>query len=128
MSTDADIDRVSALLSELQSAVTARDLARTLDLFTEDAVLVGTSAANLDRGEVSSYLALLFDQPYGMRWDFEIVRVVDSRLGALTFVALGTVGFDGPHESRDRFRLTCLAVEDGDRWRLRHFHGSIPGL
>ena len=128
MSTEADIDRASALLDDLQAAATAQDVARTLDLFTEDAVLLGTAAANLDRHEISSYLARVFDQPHGIRWEFEVVRVVDSRPGVVTFVALGTVGFDGPDESRDPFRLTCLAVDDGDRWRLRHFHGSIPDL
>jgi hypothetical protein len=43
------------------------------------------------------------------------------------FAALGTVGFDGDSEDeRDTFRLTCVAVGDGSRWRLRHFHGSAP--
>jgi uncharacterized protein (TIGR02246 family) len=128
MTSEADIHRASALLSQLQSAATAQDLAGMLDLFTEDAVVLGTSAANLDRRELTAYVTALFELPHCIHWDFEMIRVVDSRVGALTFVALGTVGLDGPDESRDQFRLTCLAVDDGDRWRLRHFHGSIRDL
>jgi SnoaL-like domain len=29
-------------------------------------------------------------------------------------------------EWRKPIRMTGLAVRDGERWRLRQFHGSIP--
>ena len=127
--TDHDVlERVRSLLSDLQRAVRAKDHAAVLDLFTEDAALLGTAAANLDREAVSSYVARVFDQTGYVHWEWDTVTVLDARPGAVTFVALGTVSLAGDpdDDSRDPIRLTCLAVEDGERWRLRLFHGSVP--
>jgi len=128
VSDTEDVDRVRALLEDLQAAVRAKDLAATLELFTEDAALLGTAAANLDRTAVTGYLARVFDQPGYVLWDWRTVSVVDARPGALTFVALGVVSLAGDPGGRasDPVRLTCLAVDDGERWRLRVFHGSVP--
>jgi uncharacterized protein (TIGR02246 family) len=126
VTSEDQVDRPQTLLGELQAAAAGQDLPRMLDLFTSDAVVLGTAAANLDRTSIEEYIARLFEHPYVVGWDFETVKVVDSREGAITFVALGTVGFVGSGEPREAFRLTCLAVDDGDRWRLRLFHGSIP--
>lgn len=127
--TDLDgLDRVHDLLAELQDAVREKDLSASLALFTEDAALLGTAAANLDRDTASAYLARVFDQPGHVSWDWDTIAVLDSRAGAITFVALGTVSLvgDPDHPASDPIRLTGLVVEDGDRWRLRLFHGSIP--
>jgi uncharacterized protein (TIGR02246 family) len=122
------IDLVHELLDDLQRAVRAKSHAAALDLFTEDAALLGTAAANLDRDAVSNYLALVLDQTGYVRWDWEEISVLDSRPGAITFVALGLVRLeDHPEDdSPSPIRLTCLAVEETERWRLRLFHGSIP--
>lgn len=103
---------------------------RALALFTEDAALLGTAAANLDREAVSDYLALVLDQTGYVRWDWEEVAVVDSRAGAVTFVALGSVRMedDPDNDAPAPIRLTCLMVEESERWRLRLFHGSIPSI
>ena len=118
------------LLGELQEAVTAKDLDRLLDLFCDDPVLFGTAAANLDRQQTTDYLERVVAQDGFIRWDFEDVVTLVSAPGFVSFAAVGTVGFDdetgratGP---RDGFRLTCVAVEERDGWRLRHFHGSVP--
>ena len=46
------------------------------------------------------------------------------------FAVLGTVGFEDEQGRalgvRQPFRLTCVAVVRDGRWRLRHFHGSVP--
>lgn len=127
--TDSDVfGLVRELLDDLQRAVRTKDHGTALDLFTEDAALLGTAAANFDRDAVSNYLALVFDQTGYVRWDWEEISVLDSRPGAITFVALGSVRMEGDSEgnSTSPFRLTCLAVEESERWRLRLFHGSIP--
>ncbi len=126
---DSDpVARANALLEELQQAVRAKDHAGALDLFTEDAALLSTTAANLDRDAVSDYLGLVLGQEGYVRWDWDEVCVLDARPGAVTFVALGSVRMEGdPDDDRaSPIRLTCLAVEEGDRWRLRLFHGSLP--
>jgi uncharacterized protein (TIGR02246 family) len=127
--TDSDaLDLVHDLLDDLQGVVRAKDLAAALGLFTEDAALLGTAAASLDRDAVSRYLMRVFDQTGYVSWEWETISVLDARPGAITFVALGTVAMedDPDDESSDPIRLTCLAVEEGERWRLRLFHGSVP--
>lgn len=118
------------LLGELQEAVAAKDLDRILGLFSDDPVLFGTAAANLDRQQSRRYLAKVIAQDGVIRWDFQQVVTLVSAPGLLSFAAVGTVGFDDdagrPTGPRDRFRLTCVAVQQEDGWRLRHFHGSVP--
>jgi uncharacterized protein (TIGR02246 family) len=116
------------LLAALQDASRDGDLELAKALFTGDAALFGTAAESFGREQVGLYLEQVFAEDGYVRWDWETVRTLDCRPGAITFVALGTVGFDGPGADEERFpiRLTCLAVEIGGRWLLRHFHGSIP--
>jgi ketosteroid isomerase-like protein len=129
--TDTPLMAARNVLDDLQRAAVARDHAAALGLMTDDIVLFGTAGANLDRPSASEYLRLVFDQEGVIRWDWKTVQVVDARAGAVTFVALGTVGFhDGGQEQgeaeRVPIRLSALIVDEGDRWRLRHFHGSTP--
>lgn len=120
-----------AVLDDLQRAVGARDRTAALALMTDDIVLFGTARANLDRAATSEYLQLILEQDGVIRWDWKTIQVVDARDGAITFVALGTVGLDddGPDQrsaERQPIRLSALIVDEGDGWRLRHFHGSTP--
>ncbi len=128
MTDSGAADLVAGMLAELQDAVRTNDHATALDLFTEDAALLGTAAANLGREAVGHYLTLVLDQTGHVRWDWEEVSVLDSRPGAITFVALGSVRIEGDPEADppSPIRLTCLLVEEPDRWRLRLFHGSLP--
>ena len=125
MPDDAPLDVARSVLEELQDAFATHDLAVVLDLLTADAVVVGTAAANLDRPELEAYLGAIVDEEATIEWHYDTVRVVDARSDAVTFVALGNVGWDDEDE-RDAFRLTALAVRDSGRWRLRLFHGSVP--
>jgi hypothetical protein len=67
---------------------------------------------------------------FTVRWTWDRVAVVLSAPGLLSFAAAGTIAFHDEtgerHGEPERFRLTCLAVEDHGRWRFRHFHGSAP--
>ncbi|QWZ09813.1 SgcJ/EcaC family oxidoreductase [Nocardioides panacis] len=122
------IDLVRRILVELQDAVRAKDRDRTLELFTQDAALLGTGAVSFGREAVSGYLELVFGQRGFVRWVWDTVSVLDVRPGAVTFAALGTVSLEGDPDSaaEDPIRLTCLAVEEDGHWRLRVFHGSVP--
>lgn len=116
-----------AILADLQAAVDSRDLDRLDDLFDEEAVLLGTSAHNLDRGDVRAYLKLVAEQPGALRWEFGDVRVFHDAEATLGIVAIGDVVIaEEGEEARAPFRLTLLAVESDRGWRLRQFHGSIP--
>jgi uncharacterized protein (TIGR02246 family) len=119
---------VHQLLDNLQTAMRNRDRAAALDLFTESASVLGTGTTNLGREAVDGYLSALVLEPTGYpHWDWETVSIADSRPGAVTFLALGTVGWedDPTDDLRTPMRLTCLMVEDADRWRIGLFHGSV---
>jgi hypothetical protein len=128
VSTSEPIDLVHQLLDDLQTVMRDRDRATALDLFAEGASLLGTGATNLGREAVDDYLSALVVESTGYPlWDWETVFVVDSRPGAITFVALGAVGWadDPADDSRTPMRLTCLMLENADRWRIGLFHGSV---
>lgn len=93
-------------------------------------VQFGTAAANLDRAQTMAYLELVVVQEGTIRWEWEHVLPLLDKPDLLVFAVIGTVGFDDgqgrPVGGRDDFRLTCVAVAQDGRWRLRHFHGSVP--
>ena len=127
--TDGE-EAARGILDELQDAITARDLDRLARLFDDDVALFGTAAANVDRAATLAYLARVVDQDATIRWGWEQVVPLVSQRDVLAFAVVGSVGLDAvdgnPLGERQPFRLTCVAVADGERWRLRHFHGSIP--
>jgi len=125
MSDDDPLAVAHSILGAIQAAAEAHDAEALLGLFTEDAVLVGTVAANLDRPAVEAYLHAVVGQDDTIRWNYETVQVVDSSNDTLTFVGVGLVGWDEDDET-DRFRLTCLVVRESAGWRIRLFHGSVP--
>lgn len=127
--TDAELT-ARELLAELQHAVAAKDLDRLSRLFDDEVVLFGTAAANLDRAETVAYLARVVGAGEIIRWAWDRVTVLVTRPGLLTFAVVGSVWLEDdmarPVGDRTAFRLTCVALEQHGRWRLRHFHGSVP--
>ena len=127
--TDAEM-KIRSLLDELQVGVAAKDLDALSALFDDDVVLFGTAAANVDRREAIAYLTRVVAQQGTIRWQWDRVfpLVDESRL--LVFAVVGTVGLenaDGRLDGqRDVFRLTAVASNHDGRWRLSHFHGSVP--
>jgi hypothetical protein len=103
---DDALEIVREVLTDLQAATDSRDPARVHGMFTDDAVLFGTAAANLT-------------------WDE--VRVISAEPHRITAVGLGRVvevRQDG--ETPYPFRLTVIVVPTHAGWRLQHFHGSLP--
>jgi uncharacterized protein (TIGR02246 family) len=118
------------ILRELQDAIAAKDLDWLARLFADDVVVFGTAAESFDRSQTMAYLARVVAQEGTIRWEWNRVAPLVSVPGLLSFAVVGTVGFDDEVRKSDgdryAFRLTCVAVEEGGRWRLRHFHGSVP--
>ena len=94
------LDLAHAILVDLQDAVRAKDHDRALGLFTQDAALLGTGAAELRprRGEQLPRAGLRPDAG-SVHWAWDTVSVLDVRPGAVTFVALGTVSLEGHPDS-----------------------------
>jgi hypothetical protein len=122
-----DPERIArSLLDQLQADISDRD--KLLELFSDVVVLFGDDIENFSRDETIAYLTEVAAHGAEIKWEWDRVEVVASEPGSLSFAAAGTIGFydaagtltggDGP------FRLTCVAVEADDRWRLKHFHGS----
>jgi uncharacterized protein (TIGR02246 family) len=120
-----------ALLDELQTAVSRKDEAAVADVLDEEVVLFGTAAESVGREAALAYVGRVLAGDEVLRWGWDRVLVLHEGPGALAFAVIGSVGFDDHHhgepvEDRQPFRLTCVAVERAGRWRLRHFHGSVP--
>lgn len=120
------------LLAALQSAVSRKDEAALVELFDDQAAaLFGTAAECVGPDEVRAYLLRVLQQDGRLRWGWDRVIPLLDEPGALAFAVIGTIGFDDDETGavvgdREPFRLTCVAVEREGRWRLRHFHGSVP--
>jgi len=121
------------LLDEIQDATAAKDADRLAALFADDVVLFGTAAANIGRHESIAYLHRVLAQDGRIRWHWKQVEPLLTEPGIICFAVVGSVGFefdDRPTDEvdgdRDAFRLTILAVQEQGRWRVRHFHGSVP--
>ena len=118
------------VLSELEERLATHDLDQIADFFADDVVLIGDAEENFDRNTTVAYLRLMADMTPTVRWEWDRVTVVLNAPGLLSFAAAGSIGFYDPAGQllgdRAPFRVTCLAVQDQDGWRLRHFHGSRP--
>ena len=103
-----------AIVRTLQAAIDARDREALLELFHEDAVLIGTSAYAPNREAVVAYLTAVAEgEPF--RWELdEFAPFHDDGFAAFGELVSG--------ELRAPFRMTLVAV-DG---KIRSFHGSIP--
>ena len=120
-------EEAGEVLRLLQALIDARDLDGLLDLFGDGAVLIGTAGDGRDRAGVRRYLEAVVGQPGELRWEWEEVVPFHRAEGVVGFAAFGDVVLvEGDSEWRQPIRMTGLAVRDGERWKLRQFHGSIP--
>ena len=119
-----------SILAELEERLASKDLERILDQWTEDAVLIGDAAENFTREQTAAYLTRMAEMAPTVRWKWEHVSVVLSAPAILVFAAVGAMGFYDEEGAlmgdTERFRTTCLAIEEPGGWRLKHFHGSEP--
>lgn len=115
------------VVDRLQAAVDTHDPDAMAACFAPDAVLVGTTRYNAGDLAVRRYLGLVATGEL-LRWHLETYDVFVSTPDLLGFAAEGEVEWrDADGAGRDPFRLTVVASLDGGDWRIRHFHGSLPG-
>jgi uncharacterized protein (TIGR02246 family) len=118
------------VLAELESCLATHDLDQMVGFFTEDAVLLGDAEEVFGRDAVRAYLRVMADMEPTVRWQWDRVVVVLDAPGVLSFAAVGSIVFNDPAGQplgeAAPFRVTCLAVQEQNVWRLRHFHGSRP--
>jgi uncharacterized protein (TIGR02246 family) len=118
------------VLAELESCLATHDLDQMVGFFTEDAVLLGDAEEAFGGDAVRAYLRVMADMEPTVRWQWDRVVVVLDAPGVLSFAAVGSIVFNDPAGQplgeEAPFRVTCLAVQEQNVWRLRHFHGSRP--
>jgi ketosteroid isomerase-like protein len=119
---------VDATLTTLMGCTRQRDLAGTLDLFIDDAVLFGSDEGEFARGrdDLREFLTTLFAEPvtYGWTWDHPVA----GRHGDVVwFVALALAILEGEGAPPPvPYRLSgVLRLVDG-RWRFALFNGAQP--
>jgi hypothetical protein len=119
-----------AILADLQDGFVAHDLAAVTTLLDDEVVVFGTAAESLDGEQSRDYVARMMARDGAVRWSWDRVVPVLFETTILSFAVLGTVGFEDAQGRalgvRQPFRLTCVAVVRDGKWRLRHFHGSVP--
>src|ERR1700709_1104700 len=127
--TDAE-QVAQGILAELQDGFVAHDLAAVTALFDDEVVVFGTAAENVDAEQSRDYVARMLAQDGTVRWSWDRVIPVLFEATVLSFAVIGTVGFEDEQGralgARQPFRLTCVALVRDGKWRLRHFHGSVP--
>jgi len=127
-----DAEQVArGILVELQDGFVAHDLAAVMALLDEEVVVFGAAGEGLDAEQSRDYVARMVAQDGTVRWSWDrVVPVLFEPTTVLSFAVLGSVGLEDAQGRvlgvRQRFRLTCLAVVRDGKWRLRHFHGSVP--
>ena len=127
MSTDDAVALAYSLLVRLQSAIDDADLPTLSDLFTDDAVVVGTVTHNHGREQVDAYLAALIHQPGTFRWEWRDVVVFHEGPGTIGCGAFGELIISGGDEDTHvPFRVTFTAADGVSGWRFTQFHGSVP--
>ena len=97
-----------------------RGVAQCAKKLGEEAIETAIAAVAEDRPRLIAEAADLI---------YHLLVVLEAR-GVLCFTAVGSIEFrDAAGQSLGEgapFRVTCLAVQEQDVWRLRHFHGSRP--
>ncbi|MBM9461683.1 nuclear transport factor 2 family protein [Nocardioides sp. zg-536] len=116
-----------AFLDRFEVGIAARDMTALRTMCTDDVVIFGASRANFGPDEASDYLQRVVDANT-IRWHLDRHAVVDASDTHLLVATEGQVESDdgtGPH--RFDFRLTLWLVREDGEWKLKHFHGSLPG-
>jgi uncharacterized protein (TIGR02246 family) len=107
------------VLDRWKSGIEAREPREVAALFTEDGIFQGFRPYSTGREAVAEYYD---SQPVGLTADYrlqETRRLSDD-------VILGYLSVEFGFTDRDSIpaNLTVVAVPDGDRWRLAHYHVS----
>src|SRR5689334_22910325 len=126
-----DVETARSVVAMLQAAVDEAIGTRNPDplvaCFAEDAVLAGTGRYNVGPDAVRDYLTAVADGNNRLHWHLghhDVFLATDDVIG---FGAEGEIEWADDEESaRDPFRLTVVARETDEGWRVLHFHGSVP--
>jgi len=110
---------LQGVLDRWKSGIEAHQPGEVADLFTEDGIFQGLRPYSVGRAGVAQYYD---SQPLGLTAPYrfqETRRLSDD-------VVLGYLSVEFGFTDRESLptNLTVVAVRDGERWRLAHYHVS----
>ena len=115
------------LLDRFGELVSARDPA-VLDLFQDDALLVGSEVGESAHGriELQAFFEHVFAWPASIRWEWNDLHC--RGIGdAIWCFAEGEVVATSPDGSRRApYRMSCVLIRNSDTLRFSLFHGAEP--
>jgi uncharacterized protein (TIGR02246 family) len=129
MTSDAETIARDAL-AELGRVVAEQDTDQSLALFTDDALLIGSSVGETAFGATAlkDFFAAIHASPTTISWGWDsvVARGTDE---IVWFFAEGRVRLTKPGgvDERDYRVAAVLRRSDDRRWRFAMFHGSEPG-
>ena len=133
MSLDLSAAAVAdAALDGFVAALTTRDVGQILTLFSDNASVFGSEAAEFAIGKpaLRAFLGELCAQPMTIRWEWQ-VTAAGCDGDVVWFVAPGAAvitGDDGSVTRVDPYRLSGVLRLSGDGWLFELFNGAEPTL
>ena len=129
MATTESVEvEIAGLLDALAGAYSAKLPDQAVELFTEDAVVVGTGADEIrfGREDVRAQIERDISQADALRATYDGLRVVATGDVAWLYASLLAEVTIGDDELTMPMRFTATAVRSGQRWRFSQAHFSLP--
>ena len=118
------------LLIHFCQAYRARDLHRTLNLFTSNAYMWGTGVDETRQGLKEIEAQLLRDWSQSESGEIEIVSFAPVHGSALWAAAVtrAKLTIEGQIYSFDDLRGSIVIEEENGHWKICHMHSSFPDM
>jgi len=115
------------LLDRFGELVSARDPA-VLDLFQDDALLVGSEGGESARGrsELQAFFEHVFAWPASICWEWNDFRCSAIGEAMWCFAEGQVVATSSDGVQRAPYRLSCVLVNISNSLRISLFHGAEP--
>lgn len=115
---------VRELLDELSRSIAAHDLAASVALFTEDAIVAGTGEDELGEGStIPAFFEMTFALGVSLTWTWQEPMV--RREGDLAWYYVdGSMQIDGTKPRP--YRSSGVLKRRADGWRFALWHGAEP--
>ena len=119
-------------LHGLVADLATRDVERVLALFTDNASLFGSEAAEFAIGKpaLRAFLGELCAQPVAIRWEWQVTAAgCDGDVVWFVAPAVAVLSGDNGSVTRiDPYRLSGVLRRTGGRWLFELFNASEPTL
>lgn len=128
MTTSTTDGEIAELVHSLVGAYTAKELDQAVELFTDDAMVVGTGADELrfGRDEIRAQIERDMSQADALRATVDGIRIVSRGDAAWLFAHMTAEVTIGEESLVMEMRFTSAAVRTDVGWRLCQAHFSVP--